>query len=321
MKVAFYLTPGRKKNLYCRINDAKDRITFSLEYAVDPQKWNSKKEILDDDDVNYYTLLEFKNYLSRKYHLLKTDGKENILNLLKNEAETLMANKGLEGVAKSLFDLENKPLGVPAFDDFIKAFEKYSSLKRDQYKAQPLDESIHFHTNDEIYVMDTYQGLKARLKGYIERESYDEIYTQTESWIWREIYVDTGIERHKFMPRMLSEWEVFWSEKYKRVKEEIGRTEHLDQMKAQSWRGMQVFMECYNDSGDIIELAEDVDEMDLYPISIITMLSIFDADTCYSEYCEYEFEQPDIWNSISLEEDGNETDYDGPIFYIKTYEL
>lgn len=318
MKVAFYLVAGRKKNLYCRINDGKERITFSLEYAVDPKEWDLKKEMLDDEDVQYYTLRELKNRLNKKYHILKTEGKEDILTLLKNDADNLMNGNGLEGIAKSLFNLENKDKGVPSYDEFIKTFEKFSGLNKDQYKVQPLDELIHFHTEEDVFVMDTYSGLHERLKGYVERDSYSEIYTQTESWIWSEIYVDAGIEKHKFIPTLLSNWERYWFQKYKEIKEKVGHTGHLDEMKAGSWRGMQVFMECYNDAGDIIKLASEIDEMDLYSLVVITMLEIFDADTCYEEYCEHEFEQPDVWESISL--DDNDKNFDGPIFFIKSYE-
>lgn len=320
MKIAFYLTPGRKKNLYCRISDGKERVTFSLEYPVDAKKWDSKKEMLDDDDVHYYTLLNLKSHLTRKYHSLKTDEKDNILSILKNESESLMANEGLDGVAKTLFNLENGPLGVPPYDDFLKAFEKHSGLKRKDYKVQPLDELIHFHTEDEVFVMDTYAGLHARLKGFVESKSYSEIYTETEAWIWGEIYIDTGIEKHKFMPVMLSVWESFWIEEYQTIKEKIGPTDHLDEMKNRSWRKLQVFMECYDDADNIIELATEIDEMDLYPMAVITMLKIFDADTCYEEYCEHELEQPDIWESISLG-DMEAENWNGPIFHIQPYDF
>ena len=319
MKIAFYLVAGRKKNLYCRINDGKERITFSLEYAVDPQKWDSKKEMLDDEDVQYFTLHQLKNRLNKKYHLLKTEGKEDILNLLKTEADNLMNGNGLEGIAKSLFDLENKDKGVPPYDEFVKAFEKFSSLNKAQYKVQPLDESIHFHTDEDVFEMDTYSGLHARLKGYVENESYDEIYTQTESWIWKEIYIDAGIEQHKFIPVLLSNWEHYWFEEYKEIKESVGSTDHLDETKARSWREVQVFMGCYKDAGNVIELAEEIDEMNLYALAVITMLEIFDADTCYEEYCEHEFERSDVWESISLNDD--DENFDGPIFFIKSYEI
>lgn len=91
-------------------------------------------------------------------------------------------------------------------------------------------------------------------------------------------------------------------------------------MKERSWREMQVFMECYSDAGDIIKLAWEIDNMCIYPITVISMLEIFNANVCYEEYCEYEFEQSNTWESIAL---GNQDDenWDGPIFFIKSYEF
>ncbi|WP_165760436.1 hypothetical protein, partial [Niastella populi] len=293
------------------------RVTFSLEYAVDIKEWDSRKEMLDNGDVQYFTLRALKDRLNNKYHLLKTEGKVNVLTLLKNEAESLMNGNGLEGIARSLFDIENKEKGVPSYDEFIKAFEKYSGLKKGEYKIQTLDELIHFHTEGEVYEMDTYQGLHARLKGYIERKSYEEIYIQTKSWIWRDIYLDAGIKKHKFMPHIWANWESYWITKYQDILELVGKTSHLDEMKASSWRALQVFMECYNDAGDIITLAYEIDDdMRLYPLSVITMLEIFDAETCFDEYCEYEFDQSDEWESVSISDDD-----DSPIFYIKPEDL
>ena len=45
------------------------------------------------------------------------------------------------------------------------------------------------------------------------------------------------------------------------------------------------------------------------------MLNIFDAETCYGEYCEYEFEKIE-WESISLDEEDDNI----PVLYIKQYE-
>jgi len=46
------------------------------------------------------------------------------------------------------------------------------------------------------------------------------------------------------------------------------------------------------------------------------MLHIFDAETCYDEYCEYEFAMSE-WESISLDDD----DDNCPVLYIKPYEF
>jgi len=119
---------------------------------------------------------------------------------------------------------------------------------------------------------------------------------------------------------MLSVWRSYWSDKYQTIKEQVGKTGHLDELKASSWREVQVFMECYDSAGNVVELGEEIDEMELYGIVIHTMFKIFDADTCYEEYCEHEFEQPDIWESIILGDDEGHN-YDGPIFFIKPYEF
>ena len=77
-------------------------------------------------------------------------------------------------------------------------------------------------------------------------------------------------------------------------------------------------MECYGDSGDAIKLAWEIDDFTLYSLAVITMMQIFDAETCYQEYCEQEFYNGDEWESVSL---GDDEDGDGPIFFIKPYDL
>jgi len=317
MKISYYLNEGRKKNLYCRISDGTERTTFSLEHTIDPKKWNAKKEEEKDSDIYYYTLLDFKKYLANRYHELKAEGKENVLTILKNEATTFLDGSGIKGIARKMFDLENKQSGLPKYDNFLQAFEKHSNLKKDDYKAETVGEQIHFHINDRVYQMDTYEGKTAFLRSIIDGKSYDEIYTMTNEDIWSEIYVDAGIEKHIFLPKTLSEWENYWNKTYQEVKENIGRTEHLDKMKQESWRKFQVYMECYDSAGDAIKLAYELEDSVLYPLAVITMMQIFDAETCYQEYCELEFDSNE-WESISFDDD---EDWDSPVFYIRPYEI
>jgi hypothetical protein len=316
MKISYYLNEGRKKNLYCRISDGAERVTFSLEYAISTETWNSKKEEIDDEDIYYFTLLDFKKYLNKRYQYLKNEEKTNILSILKNEALAILGDSGIEGIARKMFDDNNEINGLPKYDEFVLAFEKYRNLKKGSYKAETVGTVIHFHTNDNIFEVDSYEGKTAFLRSVIDGRSYDEIYIETKENIWSEIYIDAGIEKHIFLPQMLIEWESYWDKKYQDVKESVGRTDHLDKMKQHSWRKFQIFMECYNDCDDIIKLAYDIDDQDIYPISVLTMLNIFDAETCYSEYCEYEFETSE-WESILL----NEVDDNSPVLYIRQYEF
>ena len=316
MKISYYLNEGRKKNLYCRISDGTERVTFSLEYAVSLENWNSKKEEINFEDIYYFTLLDFKKYLYKRYQDLKKEEKTNILNILKNEALSILEKSGIEGIARKLFDDNNEINGLPKYDEFVLAFEKYSNLKKGSYKTETVGTAIHFHTGDNIFEVDSYEGKIAFLKSIIDGESYDEIYGETNKNIWSEIYIDAGIEKHIFLPKMLSKWESFWNKEYQNVKESVGKTNHLDEMKQHSWRQFQIFMECYNDCGDIINLAYDIDDLELYPISVITMLNIFDAESCYSEYCEHEFGMSE-WESISI----NDEDDNSPVLYIRPYEF
>ncbi|MGC3978271.1 MAG: hypothetical protein QM751_08655 [Paludibacteraceae bacterium] len=320
MKISYYLNNGRNKNLYCRISDGSERVTFSLDYTVDAKKWNAKNEEVNDEDVHYFTLINLKKYLAKKYHELKNEGKEDVLNRLKNEAVSLTGISGIEGIAEKIFNFFNKDNNLAEYKEFVLAFEKFSGLKKDNYKVEIIGTVIHFHTKETIYEMDTYEGLTSRLKSLKEERSYDEIYTETNGNIWSDIYIDPGIEKHVFLPKMLNEWEIYWIDEYKDIRESVGRTSHLDEMKQHSWRQFQVYMACYDGAGDAIRLACEIDEDVLYPIAVIAMLDVFDADTCYGEYCESEFFGNSEWETIPFD-DENEEIADSPTFFIRPYEI
>lgn len=316
MKVTYYLNEGRKKNLYCRISDGSERVSFSLAYTIDKKFWNSKDEESTYEDPYHYTLGDFKEYLTKRYHELKSEGKDNILDRLKIEAETYIDGSGIEGIARKMFDMENEADGIAKYDLFIEAFEKYSGLKKGEYSTKAVGSSMYFQTKDgESFEMDTYAGLRANLKFYVKNNSLIEIETMTDKAIWSEIYIDEPIEKHVFLPTMLSLWENHWKEEYNDIKKTVGKTDHLDHTKAKSWRQFQVFMECYNSTIDIIGLAYTIDNSEIYPMAVITMLKILNANVCYGEYCEAEFYGKEEWESIDLDEDeeGNEVVKDSDI--------
>jgi hypothetical protein len=325
MKIAYYLNEGRKKNLYCRITDGSERITFSLDQTIDPKEWNERKEEINDEYVHHFTLSSLKHHLSKLYHQLKAENKEKILPMLKTEAESLMDGIGLKGIDRNLFNKENDQYGVPNYDDFIAAFEKYSGLTNDQYKVETLGSLLHIHTEDQVYEMDTYHGLTERIDSFIKERSYDEIYTMTDGRIWSTIYIDLGgIPKHEFIPVMYREWLRKWQDTYIEIKKEVGRTDHLLEQQTSSWRALQVFMECFEGAGDAIELAINVNDLELCPLAIITMMKHFDADDCYLQYCEEEFYSYGGWESISLRDEEDEyedEEYDTPIFFIRPYEF
>lgn len=139
----------------------------------------------------------------------------------------------------------------------------------------------------------------------------------TDKWIWGEIYIDAGIEKEEFIPTLIKKWESYWYELYAKIKLEIGHTIHLDKLKERSWREFSLFTESYNDSGNIIELAYEFDESTLYPLSVLTMLSVLHLEVCLDEYCELEFFAKDEWESIDSREYSNNDE----IFFIREYEI
>jgi hypothetical protein len=72
----------------------------------------------------------------------------------------------------------------------------------------------------------------------------------------------------------------------------------------------------YDNSIDIIRLAYEIDEFDLYPMVVITMLNIFNAEVCYEEYCEHELFGYD-WESISVDDENENS----PVFFIQEDDL
>lgn len=316
MKITYYLNEGRKKNLYCRISDAAEKVTFSMGYAVEPKMWNGQKGELSIDDIHSFTLDTFKKYLMQKYHEYKTEGKTDILTRLKNEALFLTDESGIDGIERKFFDDANSENNIPKYDDFVRAFSVYSKLPREQFKVQVMSNSIYFHTKDTVYEMDTYEGKALSLKFLVENKNYDEICIETNVNIWSEIYLDGGIEKHEFLPAMLKQWENYWNDEYQETKELTGKTNQLDIHKESSWRQFQVYMACCDNGVDVINLAYSIDEFILYPISVFAMLEKFDPECCYSEYCDLEFNGKD-WETIVLDENSE----DGIFFYIREIEL
>jgi hypothetical protein len=204
------------------------------------------------------------------------------------------------------FDSENKEFGIPSLAKYIEAFEKYSGKKK--FDIELVGDFVIFRLKGVEYMVDTYQGLKTRLQSYHERDSYSELYTETYSHIWAEIY-DSDIDKDKFLPVLLRRWEDYWVLQEK----EYPNNDFLKRRKQESLNQFQLFTAIYG--GNIIKRAEDIDDMELYPLVVMTMLDIFDKNECFTEYCEYEFNAIE-YESVLIDENNNE----GEIFFIKEYE-
>lgn len=284
---------------------------INLNYRPKKDEWDNNKKELKWNNPYYYLIDDIKKYA------LGFNGIGSLEKAL-NQIELQTKTGGINKLAEFLFDWNNGSNGIPKYSHFVEAFEYFLESEgkgRESYVLQTVGEVIYFRTGGIEYIMDTYEGKIAELKYLIDKRAYSEIYTMTNENIWSEIYLDSGIEKAHFIPVMHNLWEEYWDSLYTRIKKEVGKTNHLDKSKERSWRQFQVFSESYNDVEDIIKYAYALDDMDIYPLAVVSMMNIFDADVCYLEYCEYEFEMGD-WESICVDDDHNK-----PIFYIKINEL
>jgi hypothetical protein len=308
MEIKYFLKQNNSKNLYCQISEKRAKITFSMEYNVDPEGWDAREG--DRNDPHYFALQNFIKYLLLRYFELESRRKENILSILREEGIDLLVNSGIEGVSRNIFNRKCKKFGVPEYDEYLLAFEKYTGLKKENYQVEILGYSLRFHTEKKIYEMNTYEGLSALLKEIIEDKSYFIIAESTDKNIWQEIYYD-DIPKHKFLCAMQLELERHFKEDF----HGIGTEKSMMEKKNRLWEKFQLFHDRY-DEVNIVELAWEIDKNILYPIVVIVITSIYRLDACFMEYCETEFYGEKNWVEVFLHD---ELDNDGLAFYIRPY--
>lgn len=300
MEVEYYLEPA-SQDLYCRITQGARQESFSLGYQVPAGHWDAQRKELTLDD-NYFTALyNLHKYLLQRYKDLQETllPKADILHALKEEIETIIRQGGIEKLLACLFDKEYVAHGIPPFEEFVRAFEKYSSLPHDKFHATPVGSGVLFETEDESYEMQTFEGISHEVEEAINCKNYNALAEDTYPPAWDEVYYDSGISKHDFIPAMLIEWEIFWQDRKRSTK---ANEKILKEKMEESWRQFQVFMECYREDESPIELAEMLSHEILYPLSIIAMLRIFDLKVSIGEYCSEFFNE---WTAITLHE--NET--------------
>lgn len=122
---------------------------------------------------------------------------------------------------------------------------------------------------------------KIRLRLMINERRYENIYIETNKNIWSEIYIDSGIEKSKFISKLYNEWQIYLEYKSKSVSKE-----RFNELKEESWRELSLLAMVYDDCNPI-EFSYEINDMVLYPICVITMLNIFDLDCCIEEYLEF----------------------------------
>ncbi len=306
MKLTYYIDRENNDKLCCRISDGVDSLSFSLEYTIDPEKWDSRNEESRNEDPYHHVFLQYRLYLNRRYHelLQLRNSAADVLIILRDEAEILIHESGIDGIVRKMFDDANQQHALPPYSQFIQAFEQFSGLGRMEYDVKVVSNTVEFHSiSGMVWEMDTRKGLTARLQELVEGRFLHELSADTNRSSWSRIYANTSIEKHVFIPKFLTEWERFWDEEYADLQQKIGTTSHLNEMRQVSWRYFQVFMNCYDSTRNSIELAYEISENDLYPLAVITLLQLLGADTCYTAYCALEFGPDSGWTSVTLGSD------------------
>jgi len=311
MNISYKLNTENKGEIQICLQYKKQKASLDLDYIPKKNHWSIEKSFLTWENVYYYSLVNFEKYIINQFE----SKNRRSLKKLVTELNFIVQGK-IENIAEFIFDFSNKGSKVPKYAEFIQAFEQHSKLNKTHYEACAFDFSIHFKTSKGTYEVSTYESLSECLNYYFQNGSYDEIYTETNENIWKEIYIDQGIEKSKFIPVMQNEWEHYWTRLYDKIRKEIGRTEHLNDKKEESWKRFILFVNLFNDADNAIELAFDFDDMVLYPMAVITMLRIFDLETCFDEYCEYEFYEINNWESIDIY-----NNMDSSLFYIRSLEF
>jgi hypothetical protein len=311
INISYNLNTENKGKIQICLAYKKQKEYLDLDYIPKKKHWSIEKSFLTWENPYYYSLVDFEKYIINQFESKNRQSLKKLIRVL----DSIVQGK-IENIAEFIFDFNNKGNEVPKYADFIRAFEQHSKLNKNHYEAQALDHIIHFKTTNGAYEVSTYESLSEYLNYYFQNDSYDEIYTETNENIWEEIYIDPGIEKSKFIPVMQNEWEHYWTRLYDKIGKEIGSTEHLSVRKEESWKRFKSFVDLFNDADNAIELAYDFDDMVLYPMAVITMLKIFDLETCFDEYCEYEFFGISDWESIEIYDI-----MDSPLFFIRPCEF
>lgn len=199
---------------------------------------------------------------------------------------------------------------VNPFSVYKAAFEAHTGLLPEQYTVTQSELEITIDVGgEEGYLVSDYERISNEINYIIDKRMIDDIPCSTELDVWAAIYIDGGIRKSEFLPVLLSFWSSYWSTNDSDNRHKLLRQEN----KEHSWKKFQVFMECYEDADNIIELAAEIDDT-IYGLAVFTMLAIFDKEVCILEYCERLFSLS-FWTSI----DANPGHEDSCTFYILTH--
>lgn len=306
MKIAYYLSQAGQNNLYCRISEGTERVSFPLGHTISPEDWNPAEKEEVRNEPYYFMLTNLNNYLTTKYLELKNVEPIGVLDKLKTNVKTIVDTSGIENLTLALKEPFSER--VPDYTLFLNAFERHTALKKGDYQATYNGEAVDVQTHDgAVYTIDTYEGLTRRLDSFVLNRMYDNIRHITNEAIWSEVFAGINVEKQRLFPILRNEWELYWE----------SQPAYSAESKAESWRSLQVFMAVYEATNECITSAYEINEAVLFPLVVLSLLNIYTPAPFYTNYCHIEFSGEE-WEGIVTD---NNTDGDSTLYFIKVAEL
>jgi hypothetical protein len=320
MKVVFFLNEGRQKNLYCRVSDGKERFTISLGKTIESKDWDNEEGMpksSSDIDI-YFGLKEFKEYLEKKYYELKANSKlEDVLTVLKKEAAKLFSTtddsteEHWDNARAKLHDIKHQH----PIKNYIDAFLKFSGANRKDIRHKPLDGHILIEYEDITYMISHTDDFIEEYKHYFEKESYDEIYTQTPHELWDYLLKETtSLGADELIVEVYRAWRVYWRAQRDEV---VGGERRYEMMKNEAFQELQVLFQTINiDMSNAISNANSINDIGLIPVIAMALYNQYENkaefyEECVSyitEYGEDYLTHGDTFEAVCIDENDESSD-------------
>lgn len=310
MKIAYYLTQGRQKNLYCRIIDDTEKVSFSLNQTIVEGEWNSLKGGSSQAESYFTILTNLNKYLITKYSELKKNEKQGALEKLKKDVKALIDGAGIEGIDNKMGKKGSNQTLLPPLSHFELAFQRYSGLKKGEFTTIEKEEKVYFHTNqNNIYTIDTYLGLSTRLTSFIENRSYEKLRQTTDETIWNAVFEGLKVNKQTLLTKLQIELDIF--------RQHHQEGEILSHLAPQIFLGnFNAFKTSYQGIKAWASSACSLEKPHLFPLIVLALMNYFNPAIYYERYCAIEFSGEE-WEGIVT--DKNEGEYP-TVFFIRAVE-
>ncbi|AXE16898.1 hypothetical protein DR864_03700 [Runella rosea] len=312
MKIAYYLNQGRQKNLYCQIIDDTERVSFSLGQTIVEEEWDSSKNGSPHTESYFTMLTNLNQYLLTKYNELKITETQGALKKLKTNIKTLIDGAGIESISNKIGKKAPHQTMIPTVSQCELAFQRYSGLKKGEFRTIEKDRKVYFRTSDNrLYTIDTYQGLTNRLSSYVENRSYEQLSQMTDETIWSATFEGIKVEKQSLLAKLQQELEIF---RQHLPLEEVSKINHLDPQKFLD--NFNSFKTSYQGIKFCTSSACSLDRSILFPLVVLSLINCFNPAIFYEYYCAIEFSGEE-WEGIVTDE--NEGEHP-TVFFVKTVE-